>query len=120
MFIFLYLKNYKIIAIAYLTFIGLIIYITGERMAFITFMLGVFLLFFLMPNKKIIFFSSLCLVLFSLYIVNNLHPSYNDYNILESKPYHLGLKVEKNINCKNNISNECTIIKNLQPTFLTI
>jgi len=120
LFIFLYLKNQKIISIAYLTFVGLIIYITGERMAFATFILGIFLLFFLMPNKKIIFFNSLCLVLFSLYIVNNLHPAYNDYTILESKPYHLGLKVEKNINCKNNISNKCTIIKNLQPSFLTI
>jgi len=53
-------------------------------------------------------------------LINKTHPIYNDYKILESTPYHLGLKIEKEIKCKNNDQLQCKKIINLQPSFLEI
>ena len=53
-------------------------------------------------------------------LINKTHPIYNDYKILESTPYHLGLKIEKEIKCKNNNQLQCKKIINLQPSFLEI
>ena len=35
------------------------------------------------------------------------HPIYNDYKIIESTPYHLGLKVEKEYACDKNKEGKC-------------
>ena len=53
-------------------------------------------------------------------LINKYHPIYNDYSIIESTPYHLGLKVEKLYKCKDNRNTECKKVIELQPNFLTV
>ena len=49
------------------------------------------------------------------------HPIYNDYTILNSTPYHLGLSVEKHYKCNNDSNKkDCTKIIHLQPSFIEV
>jgi len=111
-------KNYlNLISIIYLISIGLTIFATGERMAMATFLMGLVFLFIFFKNKRIIFLLSLILIIFFSYISIKIHPFYNDYKIIESTPYHLGLKIEKQFKCKNNKSIVCNKTIVLQPEF---
>lgn len=115
-FIFINLKNKNKLlffsAILYLTICGIITYISGERMAFATLFLGIVLGIILYSKYRLIFFLSLILIFFSIYIINKTHPIYNDYKIIESTPYHLGQKIEKKYRCGQQ---DCIKIINLQP-----
>ena len=113
-------KKQNIISIIYLTLIGIVSYISGEKMAFATFLLGIVFLITFYQKKRIIFCISLLLIILLSILINKIHPIYNDYKILESTPYHLGLKIEKEIKCKNNNKLLCKKIINLQPSFLEI
>jgi len=53
----------------------------------------------------------------SCFLVKKIHPFYNDFTIIDSTPFHLGLKVEKSFPCKNNNELYCKKIINLQPEF---
>ena len=122
---FIYLYIYRqgaqnILTIIYLTLVGFAIYISNEKMALATFLLGFFILILFLKNKRIILLISLLCILFSIFLVNKFHPIYNDYRVIESTPYHLGLKVEKYFACKNNKNKICKKIVNLQPNFMQV
>ena len=109
-----------IIQSSYLSLILLVTYVSGERMAFATFSLGlVFLFMFLNSNRKSILISIILGVIFIFSIVK-LHPFYNDYKVIESTEYHQGLKIEKSFKCKENNQEICTKIIEVQPNFLEV
>ena len=104
----------------YLSSILFISYISGERMAFATFGLGlVFLFIFLSGFRKSIFFS-IIIGIFFIFLATNLHPSYNDFKVVESTQYHQGQKIEKFFNCNDDREKICTKIINIQPSFYEI
>ena len=113
------IKTQNIIIIIYLSLIGVVTFISGERMSFLTFILGTFLLVIFCRNKRAVFFFSLLSILLLNFFIYKTHPFYNDYKILESTPYHLGLKIEKEYKC-NNDQEICKKILNLQPTFIEV
>ena len=57
---------------------------------------------------------------FFIFISSKIHPFYNDYKIIESTPFHLGLKVEKTFKCENNNSKNCTKLIKMQPEFMQV
>ena len=104
----------------YLSSILFISFISGERMAFATFGLGlVFLFIFLSGFRKSIFLS-IIVGIFFIFLATNLHPSYNDFNVVESTQHHQGQKVEKFFNCNDDREKICTKIINIQPSFYEI
>ena len=104
----------------YLSLLFVVSYLTGERMAFATYALGLsFLLIFLDGYRKSIFISIL-LGLFTLFIIIQLHPFYNDFKVVESTQYHQGLKVEKFYKCNDATEEICSQIIELQPSFKEI
>ena len=113
-------KFYNFYSILYLFFLGLTIFATGERMALATYSMGLIFLLIFLNTKRIILFTSIVLIFVSIILVQKIHPSYTDYKIIESTPYHLGLKVQKEFVCKNNIEKKCMKIINLQPSFSQI
>ncbi len=114
------LKNKIILHVFYLSSILLVSYISGERMAFATYMLSLFvLLIFLNEFRKSIFFSIVLggvLIFLTIY----LHPFYNDFEIVESTQYHQGQKIEKFFECDYDKNKICTKIVNIQPSFIEI
>lgn len=109
----------NIIIIIYLTLIGIVTFISGERMAYLTFALGIFILVIFFNKKRRVFLLSLFSIFLFTFILSKTHPFYNDYKILESTPYHLGLKIEKEYKC-NNDQEICKKILNLQPSFIEV
>ncbi len=123
LFLFLKIKKHKnlfYLSIIYFSIVGVTIFATGERMALATYMLGLVFLSLFYKNKRILFIGSLIITLFFIFIANKLHPIYNDYKILESTPYHLGLKVEKTFSCENQESKQCYKVILLQPKFTEV
>ena len=119
-FVFIFFKNLKnqnLVSIGYLTLIGIVTYISGERMALATYLMGLIFLLTFYKNKRLIFLLSLLLIILINILINKTHPFYNDYEILESTPYHLGLKIKKEFKCKNNRSLQCNKVIVLQPKF---
>ena len=53
-------------------------------------------------------------------IIIKMHPSYNDYNIIESKSHHIGLLVEKEFQCNENVNVKCKKIARYQPKFIEV
>ena len=110
----------RLIQSIYLSLIFVVSYITGERMAFATYAMGLFFLFiFLEGYRKSIFFSIL-LGLFALFTIIQLHPFYNDFKIIESTEYHQGLKIEKSYKCNTNTEEVCSKVIEVQPSFVEI
>ena len=122
-FIFLYFKNIKtqiVVSVMYLSLSGFVTYISGERMAFATFILGLSLLVIFFKKRRLVFLISIVLIILSVFLTNKIHPIYNDYKIVESTPYHLGLKIEKTYKCDSNNKKECKKIINVQPSFFEV
>ena len=122
-YLFLKLKDHRFhnfFSILYLFFLGLTIFATGERMALATYGMGLIFLLIFLDTKRIIFTTSILLIFVSIFLVQKIHPSYTDYKIIESTPYHLGLKVQKEFMCKENIDKKCIKIINLQPSLSQI
>ena len=121
-FLVLTIKNKKVFfyfSIFYLTVCGIITFISGERMALATFLMAIILGVLLLKKYRFIFITSLiCLALISSTIYFN-HDHYQNYRIIESKPSHLGLVIEKyNSKCVNN--ENCSKIINVQPQFIEV
>ena len=115
-------KNYnlkKYIIFFYFVSIGLIIFISGEKMAFATFGLGVLVLLFIFKKDRVIFIISTISLFLLIFLTINLHKSYNDFKIIETNPYHLGLTLKKEYNCENT-SKKCSKIIEVQPRFLDV
>ena len=112
-------KNIRnLIIIIYLGVSGFITYISGERMAFATFGLGL-IIFILFSKDKFYFLLSIILMWFLIFISNKFHPAYN-FKILNSTPIHNGLELEKEIECENPLETDCTILIRSQPEFKTV
>ena len=104
----------------YLSLIFLVTYVTGERMAFATYAMGLFFLFLFLDGYRKTIFSSIFFGLIALFIIIQSHPFYNDFKIIDSTEYHQGLKIEKFYKCENDIDELCSKIINIQPSFIEI
>ena len=118
-----FFKNNKInstIFFIYILLNGLTIFVSGEKMALATFLLGCLIFLIIFKEYRKYFLSSLIIlaILTGLLIKN--HKSYNDFKIIESKPFHLGLIVEKKFECIDNTNEVCTKKINVQPEFLSV
>ena len=119
--LYFYNKNIKtnlIILTIYITsFIS--IFLSGERMALATFLLGIFLfIIFIKERKFLIIFGTIFSVIFIL-LITIFHKSFNDYEIISSKPCHLCQKIEKKYECDQKIEG-CFKIIEMQPDFYTV
>ena len=113
-------ENKIILQSLYLSSILLVCYISGERMSFATFFLGMVALFiFLDGFRKTIFFSMIVGILLILLTIN-IHPFYNDFKVIESTQYHQGEKIEKFFKCEDDEQKICSKIINVQPKFSNI
>lgn len=120
LFFFIY-KNIKFkfsFEIIYLSFIGLVCFASGERMALATYFLALFFLLLFLKNKRLVLFLSIILSIFMIMISYKFHPFYNDYKIISSTHYHQGLIVEKKFDCNN--GSDCNKIIQLQPNLLEV
>ena len=114
------LENKTVLQSIYLSLILLVCYISGERMAFATFALSLFILFiFLNGFRKSIFLSIIFGALLIL-LVNYFHPFYNDFKVIESTQYHQGQIIEKFYKCEDNNTQICSKIINVQPNFFEV
>ena len=104
----------------YLSLIFIVTYITGERMAFATYAMGLFFLFLFLDGYRKTIFSSIFFGLIALFIIIQLHPFYNDFKIIDSTEYHQGLKIEKFYKCENDTDELCSKIIKIQPSFIEI
>ena len=104
----------------YLSLIFIVSYITGERMAFATFTMGLVLMLIFLNEFRKSTFLSIMLGLGVLFLILKLHPFYNDYKIIESTQYHQGLKIEKLYQCNNGTEEICSKIIEVQPSLSEI
>lgn len=119
--LYLFIKNKNLrnfIIIIYLGISGFITYISGERMAFATFGLGL-IIFTLFSKEKLYFLLSIILMSFLIFISINFHPAYN-FKVVNSSPIHNGLELEKEIECENPLETDCTILIRSQPEFTKV
>ena len=121
--VFLLYKKTKLInflSILYLLLIGVVTFVSGERMAMATYLLALFFLLVFLKNYRIIIFYSLLLILMSNFLIYKFHPFYNDYTILQSKEYHKGLIISKEYECEFNNKKLCKKEIAIQPSFIQI
>ena len=113
-------ENNAVLHSIYLSAIFLVSYISGERMAFATFGLGLFTLFIFLEGFRKSIFLSLIIAGLLIVLVTYLHPFYNDYKIIESTEYHQGQKIEKLYPCDDDTEKTCSKIINIQPSFFEV
>jgi len=114
-------KNFEnFFIITYLTLIGLVTFISGERMAFATYMLGLFLLLIFASKRRFTFVLSILIIFILTTIIIKMHPSYNDYSIIDSKSHEMGLLIEKEFQCNENEKVNCKKITRYQPKFIEV
>ena len=90
-------------------------------MAIATYLMANVFLFLFFKTRRLVFLSSLILIISISFIITKIHPFYNDYKVIKSTPYHLGLQIEKSYICnENQVYAKCKKIINLQPEFSQI
>lgn len=95
-----------------------IIYLSGERMAVATTILGLIICILFCQKLRKIILTLIALSSVFILINYNIHPHYKNYKIIESLPKHEGLTIQREINCdKNKI---CIKEFNSQPKFLSV
>ena len=114
------LRKKYIFHIIYLSLILVVTFISGERMAFATFGLGLLLLFLFLEKNRKIYFMSILFGLILIFSIYKTHPFYNDYKVIESSEYHQGLKIKKEYTCNENSNEICSKIINIQPSFIKV
>ena len=124
LFLFLYFyKDYKytkiIISLYYLS-TGIIIFLSGERMAIATFLLGSLIFIFLFKDYRKLFLFLIITLFISILAITKNHTSFNDFKVIESSPHHLGLILEKEYNCENNKKLKCFKEIKVQPKFISV
>tara|TARA_B100000579_G_scaffold283421_1_gene234759 strand:+ start:834 stop:2150 length:1317 start_codon:yes stop_codon:yes gene_type:complete len=120
---FLFIKKTKylnVFEISYLSFIGLVCFASGERMALATYFLALFFLLIFLKNKRLVFFLSISLSVFLITLTIILHPFYNDYKVIDSTHLHQGLTIEKYYNCPEDGLKKCSKIIKLQPSLIKV
>ncbi|MDC0057792.1 O-antigen ligase family protein [Pelagibacteraceae bacterium] len=118
-----YFKNILVrntLIMIYLAICGYITFISGERMAFATFGLGMIIFMIFTKKNKIFIALSIFLMVLLIFLSIKFHPSYNDYEIIESSSIEYGLVVEKEYNCNSYNSKKCSHLVKLQPTFIEV
>ena len=116
-------KNFKyktFIQSSYLAIILIVSFISGERMAFATFLLGLFSLLVFLYNYRSTIFLSIFIGLICIFSIFKLHPFYNDYKVIDSNEFHQGLKIEKTFECEEGSESVCSKIINIQPSFIEV
>ena len=111
------LKNFFIIV--YLGLTGFITYISGEKMAFATFGLGLVVFILFSKKNKFYYLFSIILMFVLIFISSKFHPAF-DYKIINSSSIHNGLILEKKVECENNLDLNCSVIIKSQPKFLEV
>ena len=122
-FLIIYIKNYylrNILIMIYLAICGYITFISGERMAFATYGLGLGIFLIFTKNNKIFILFSIILMFFLIFLSIKYHPSYNDFVIIESNSKEYGLLVEKEYICDEKNTTKCTHLVKLQPSFTAV
>ena len=104
----------------YLSFIMLVSYVSGERMAFATYTLSLLILFIFLDEFRKSILLSIIIGTSFIFLTIYIHPFYNDFNIIESTQYHKGQKIEKFYPCENDIEKLCSKIINIQPNFFEV
>ena len=104
----------------YLSFIMLVSYVSGERMAFATYTLSLLILFIFLDEFRKSILLSIIIGTSFIFLTIYIHPFYNDFNIIESTQYHQGQKIEKFYPCENDIEKLCSKIINIQPNFFEV
>jgi len=120
----IFIKNIdlrQIIVIIYLGICGYLTYITGERMAFATYGLGLLIyVFFNKKFKRHYLAFSIILMFLLIGLTLKFHLSFNDFTIKDSSPIELGLIVEKEYKCNFEPSKICKKEVKFQPSFVSI
>ena len=121
-FIYLFKKNIKtsITLFFYIIATGFIIFISGEKMALATFLLGYFIFIMIIKEYRKLFVLSFCSLIILITLLLQTHESYNDYEIIETQPHHSGLVLNKKFPCNDNVATECSKILEVQPQFLSV
>jgi len=116
-------KNYKytkiVISFYYLS-TGIIIFLSGEKMAVATFLLGSLIFIFLFKDYRKLFSSLIIILFISILAITKNHTSFNDFRVIESSPYHLGLMLKKEYDCENNKKLKCFKEIKVQPEFTSV
>ena len=112
-------KFTKYIFLLYFTAVGLIIYFSGEKMAFATFGLAILMVFILFKKERVLFLISSISLFACIFLITKNHISYNDYKIVKSDPYHLGLILKKEFDCSNS-DKKCSKDIEVQPRFIDV
>jgi len=106
-------------SILYLTLCGYITFISGERMALATFLLGISIGILTLKSHRLIFLISLFFLIIAVFITYKTHEHFKNYTIIESNSGHLGLTIEKyDPKCKD--PNNCSKIIKLQPQIIEV
>ena len=121
-FIYLFEKNIKtsITLFIYIIATGFVIFVSGEKMALATFLLGYLLFIMIIKEYRKLFILSFCSLIILITIILKTHPSYNDYEIIETQPHHSGLVLNKKFPCNDNVAIECSKIIKVQSQFFPI
>ena len=99
---------------------GIIIFLSGERMALATFLLGSLIFIFLFKDYRKLFLFLIITLFISILAITKNHTSFNDFKVIESSPHHLGLILEKEYNCENNKKLKCFKEIKVQPKFISV
>ncbi len=116
-------KNFsyqKFINSIYLSSILVVCFLSGERMAFATFALGLSIMLLFLSKKRFEIGFSILIGFVIIFTLLKFHPFYNDYKVIESNQYHQGLKIQKEFKCEDNENEICTKIIDVQPSFIKI
>ena len=121
-FIYLFKKNIKtsIALFVYIIATGFIIFVSGEKMALATFLLGSFIFIIIIKEYRRLFVLSFFSLIILIALLLQTHPSYNDYEIIETQPHHSGLVLNKKFPCNDNVTIECSKIIKVQSQFFPI
>tara|TARA_B100000575_G_scaffold263679_1_gene238997 strand:+ start:2330 stop:3652 length:1323 start_codon:yes stop_codon:yes gene_type:complete len=110
-------KKYIFLVFFNLSFVS--VFLSGERMALATLILGILLLLFFNKYRKIVIASALVSILI-IFTIINFHKSFNDFKIVKNEPVHLGQVIIKQFECTSEINNICEKTIEMQPNFFTV
>ena len=121
-FVYFFKKNIKtsITLFIYIIATGFVIFVSGEKMALATFLMGYLLFIMIIKEYRKLFVLSFCGLIILITLLLQTHKSYNDYAIIEAQPHHLGLIINKKFSCNDNTSIKCSKLIEVQPQFLSV
>ncbi len=113
-------QNNKILQALYLAIILVVTFVSGERMSFAIFSLALFILLLFLNKKRFAILLSIVIGLVLIFALSKFHPFYNDYEVIDSNEFHLGLTIKKEFDCDYNKNKKCSKLIKVQPSFLEI